>query len=140
MGQARDVLDKLTSTAVEQHDVDKAVDLYAEDAVVVTPDAGPVKGHEKIAEYWRQFIEGFPDSHFESTCKLEADGKAVDEGYFIGTHTGTITTASGETIAATGKKVKLRSCDIATVENGKITEHHLYFDESEFMRQLGLSN
>ncbi|MDA1360182.1 ester cyclase [Glycomyces luteolus] len=140
MGQARDVLDKLTDTAVEMHDVDKAVSLYADNAVVMTPDAGPVKGRMKIAEYWHQFIDGFPDSHYESIAKLESNGRAVDEGYFIGTHTGELTMPSGETLPATGKKVKLRSCDIATVENGKITEHHLYFDESEFMRQLGLSN
>lgn len=140
MGQARDVLDKLTNTAVEMHDVDKAVGLYSDNAVVMTPDAGPVRGRDQISQYWHQFIDGFPDSHYESISKLEADGRAVDEGYFIGTHTGTMTTPSGETLEPTGKKVKLRSCDIATVENGKITEHHVYFDESEFMRQLGLSN
>lgn len=140
MGQARKVMDQLTETAVEQHDVQRAIDLYADNAVVVTPDAGPVKGREKIAQYWKQFIDGFPDSHYESIAKLEADGRAVDEGYFIGTNTGRMTMPSGQTLEPTGKKVKLRACDIATVENGKITEHHLYFDEAEFMRQLGLSN
>ncbi|MQM28604.1 ester cyclase [Glycomyces albidus] len=140
MGQAREVLDRLTESAIENHDLQAAVDLYADDAVVVTPDAGPVTGHDKITTYWQQFLDGFPDSHFESIAKLEADGRAVDEGYFIGTNTGRITMASGETLEPTGKKVKLRSCDIATVENGKITEHHLYFDEAEFMRQLGLAD
>ena len=60
MGQAREVMDKLTSTAVEMHDVDKAVELYSDNAVVMTPDAGPVKGREKISQYWHQFIDGFP--------------------------------------------------------------------------------
>ena len=84
-------------------------------------------------------LKAFPDAKFETISKLESDGKAVDEGYFIGTHTGELTTPTGETIPATGKKVKLRSCDIATVKDGMITEHHLFFDESEFMRQMGLS-
>jgi steroid delta-isomerase-like uncharacterized protein len=139
MGQARDVLDRMTETAVGRHDVDSAADLYSDDAVVMTPDAGAVKGHDKIAEYWHQFIDAFPDGKYEPIMKLESDGRAVDEGYFIGTNTGDMTTPTGETIPATGKKVKLRSCDIATVKGGKITEHHVYFDESEFMRQLGLS-
>jgi steroid delta-isomerase-like uncharacterized protein len=139
MGQAREVLDRMTETAVGMHDVDAAVDLYSDDAVVVTPDAGTITGHDKIAEYWHQFIDAFPDGSYESIAKLETDGRAVDEGYFIGTNTGDMKTPTGETIPATGKKVKLRSCDIATVKDGMITEHHLYFDESEFMRQMGLS-
>ncbi|MEV3936720.1 nuclear transport factor 2 family protein [Glycomyces sp. NPDC049804] len=139
MGQAREVLDRMTEAAVGQHDVEAAVELYSDDAVVVTPDAGTVTGHENIAEYWHQFIDAFPDSAYERIMKLESDGRAVDEGYFVGTNTGDMKMPTGETIPATGKKVRLRSCDIATVKDGKITEHHLYFDESEFMRQIGLS-
>ncbi|WP_205325622.1 ester cyclase [Glycomyces sp. YM15] len=140
MGQAREVLDRMTEAAVGMHDVDAAVELYSDDAVVITPDVGTVKGHDKIAEYWHQFIDAFPDAAYETTMKLESDGRAVDEGFFVGTNTGDMTMPSGETVSATGKKVKLRSCDIATVKDGKITEHHLYFDESEFERQLGLSS
>ncbi|GAA2137504.1 hypothetical protein GALLR39Z86_41040 [Glycomyces algeriensis] len=139
MGQAREVLDKLTDTAVDRHDVDAAAALYTDDAVLMTPDAGTVRGRDKIAEYWHQFIDAFPDGHYETVAKLESDGRAVDEGYFIGTNTEAMTTPSGERIEATGKQVKLRSCDIAAVEDGRITEHHVYFDESDFMRQMGLS-
>lgn len=138
MNQARDVLDRLTTTAVSEHDVDKAVGLYADNAVVMTPDAGPVKGREKISEYWHQFIDGFPDARYETISKIESGNTAVDEGYFIGTHTGMLKMPSGETLEATGKKVRLRSCDIATVKDGMVTEHHVYFDEGEFMRQLGM--
>jgi ketosteroid isomerase-like protein len=46
---------------------------------------------------------------------------------------------SGDTVPATGKEVRIRSCDIATVKNGKIVEHHLYFDQTEFLGQLGLA-
>jgi steroid delta-isomerase-like uncharacterized protein len=140
MGQARELLDRMTEFAVEQHDVDRAVELYAEDAVVSTPDVGELRGRDRIAEYWHGFIDAFPDSHYETISKLEGDGKAVDEGYFEGTHRGALKGPEGETIEPTGKHVKLRSCDIATVRDGKIVEHHLYFDEGEFMRQLGLNN
>lgn len=139
MGQARAVLDKLTDTAVERHDIDAAAALYADDAVLMTPDAGAVRGRENIAEYWHHFIDAFPDAHYETVAKLESDGRAVDEGYFIGTNTEAMTTPTGERIEATGKHVRLRSCDIASVKDGMVTEHHVYFDESEFMRQMGLS-
>ena len=140
MGQARDLMDRMTMLAVEQHDVDSAVDLYSEDAVVVSPDRGEIRGRREIAEYWHSLIDSFPDGHYEPMTKLEADNHAVDEGFFTGTNTEPLKTPDGETIPPTGKRVKLRSCDIATVQNGKITEHHLYFDDAEFMRQLGLSS
>ncbi|HCT75341.1 MAG TPA: DUF4440 domain-containing protein [Micromonosporaceae bacterium] len=139
MGQARDVMDRLTAEMLDAHNVESAASLYADNAAVMTPDAGEIRGRTQIANYWKQFVDGFPDSKYEPISKIEAGNKAVDEGYFIGTHTGAIKTPSGETLPPTGKRVKLRSCDIATVENGKITEHHLYFDEMEFNRQLGLA-
>lgn len=139
MGQAREVMDRMTAAAIQSHDLNSAVNLYADNAVMTTPDAGDVSGRNQITDYWRQFIDGFPDSKYEYISKVEAGNKAVDEGYFIGTHTAPVKMANGETLKATGKRVKLRSCDVATVENGRITEHHLYFDELEFLRQLGLA-
>jgi steroid delta-isomerase-like uncharacterized protein len=137
MGQARNVLDKLTA-AVEAHSVDTAMGLYADNGVVTTPDAGEVRGREQIGDYWRQFIDGFPDVKYVPISRLEAGNKAVDEGWFEGTNTKPMKTPSGQTLPATGKHVKVRSCDVATVEKGKITEHHMYFDQKEFLSQLGL--
>jgi steroid delta-isomerase-like uncharacterized protein len=131
-------MDRLTAAASESHDVDSMVNFYADNATVITPDAGQVKGSKQIARYWHQFVDAFPDSKFQYISKLEAGNKAVDEGYFIGTHSKTMTLSTGQTVPPTGKKVQIRSCDVATVENGKITEHHMYFDELEFLRQLGL--
>lgn len=138
MGEARELLDRLTASAMEDHDVSATVGYYSDDAVVVTPDAGEVKGRQQIADYWRQFIDGFPDARWEEISKVESGNRAVDEGYFIGTNTGSLQLPTGESMEATGKQVKLRSVDIATVEDGKITEHHLYYDELDFQRQLGL--
>jgi predicted ester cyclase len=140
MGQARELMDRLTDTAIEHHDIETAMELYAENAVMSTPDMGDVRGRDRIAQYWHGLMDGFPDGHYEVAAQIESDGKAVDEGYFIGTNTQPMTGPGGERIQPTGKHVRLRSCDIATVRDGKIVEHHLYFDEAEFMRQLGLMN
>ena len=45
---------------------------------------------------------------------------------------------SGETLPATGKTLRIRSCDVTTVKDGEITSHHFYFDQLEFLGQLGL--
>lgn len=139
MGQAREVLDRMTDAAVQERSLSSILACYTDDAVVVTPDAGAVRGKDRIADYWRQFVDAFPDSRYEYLGKYEAGDAAIDEGYYIGTNTGPMTMPSGETLPATGRQVKIRSCDVATVDNGKITEHHLYFDQAELLQQLGLT-
>ena len=138
MGEAREVLDRLTD-AVMGGRADELPNLYADNATVSTPDAGEVSGRDAIAAYFNQFSQGFPDASWEPLSKLEAGNTAIDEGYFVGTHTGPLEAPSGETIPPTGKQVRLRECDIATVENGLITSHRFYFDQMEFLTQLGLA-
>lgn len=139
MGQARETLDKLTKAATEAHSLDAVMRIYSDNAVVSTPDAGELKGREAISGYWRQFIDGFPDAKYQYLSKIEAGDKAVDEGWYEGTNTKPLQLPSGETMPATGKHIRVRACDVATVQNGKITEHHIYFDALDFQRQLGLA-
>ena len=138
MGEAREVIDRFTE-AVMSGNADELSNLYADNATVMTPDAGEISGRDAIVAHFNQLTQGFPDAGFESVSKLEAGNTAIDEGYFLGTHTGPLETPTGETIPATGKRVRLRECDIATVENGRITSHRFYFDQTEFLEQLGLA-
>ena len=80
----------------------------------------------------------FPDASFESVHAHESGANEIDEGYFVGTHTGPLTGPDGETVEGTGKSVRLRECDVVTVEDGVVTSHRFYFDNMEFMQQLGL--
>ena len=137
MGQAREVMDKLTD-AIFRQDFDAARALYASDAVAITPDKGEVRGSGEIVEWAREMLEAFPDARFESVSKFESGDTAIDEGNFVGTNTGPLVTPTGDTMPATGKSARFRSCDIATVENGAITSHRFYFDQMEFAEQLGL--
>ena len=137
MGQAREVMDKLTD-AIFRQDFDAARALYAPDAVAITPDKGEVSGSGDIVEWAREMIEAFPDARFESLSKFESGDTAIDEGYFIGTNTGPLVMPTGETMPATGKSARFRACDIATVENGAVSSHRFYFDQMDFAEQLGL--
>jgi predicted ester cyclase len=104
----------------------------------VTPDQGQITGRDAIAGYLRQFAEAFPDLRYEYEARHESGNVAIDEGYATGTNTAPLPMPSGETIPATGKQIRVRGCDIATVEGGLITSHRLYFDQMEFLGQLGL--
>ena len=138
MGQAREMMDRVTE-AVFNHDLEGAKALYAPDAVAETPDQGTISGRDAIGTYLGEFIEAFPDASYEPVNKYEAGNDAIDEGYFVGTHTGPLASPTGETIPATGKHVRMRSVDIATVDGGMVTSHRFYFDGMDLMEQLGLA-
>jgi steroid delta-isomerase-like uncharacterized protein len=138
MGEAREVMDRVTE-AIFNNDLEAAKEIYAADAVLETPDAGTISGRDDVVAYMAGFSSAFPESSYESSYKHESGNSAVDEGYFVGQHTGPLQLPTGESIPATGKSVRVRACDVATVQNGKITSHRFYFDQMDFLRQLGLA-
>lgn len=138
MGQAREVMDRLTDAVTTHPDLKALAALYAEDAVATTPDGGELHGRDDIVAYWRQMTEAIPQGTYQAVHAYEVGDTAIDEGYFTGKNTGPIQLPSGETIPATGKDIKIRGVDFATVKDGRIVEYRLYFDEMEFLGQLGL--
>jgi ketosteroid isomerase-like protein len=137
MGEARQVMDAVTE-AVFQKDLEAAANLYAPDAVMATADQGELRGREQIIGYLKQFNDAFPDNRYEPAYAHESGDTAIDEGYFVGTNTAPLPLPTGEELPATGKQVRVRACDIATVQNGVITSHRFYFDQMDFLGQLGL--
>ena len=137
MGEARQVMDQFTQ-AVTSGDLDRVRSLYTADAVLVTPDAGEIEGRDQIVEYFKGFVGAFDDLRWEPVAGYEAGNVAIDEGYFGGKHTGDLPGPAGEVIPATGNPIRVRECDLATVADGVITRHHMYYDQNEFLEQLGL--
>ena len=138
MGEARDILNRMTES-VFKGDADALAECYADDSVAVTPDSGEVRGRKAIVEYFRPFFQAFSDISWEEVGRHEAGNVAIDEGYFIGTHTAPLANPGSEPIPATGRRVRLRECDVATVVGGRISRHHMYFDQMDLMNQLGLT-
>ncbi|WP_258805056.1 ester cyclase [Pseudarthrobacter sp. NS4] len=137
MGQAREVMDRLT-TAMNEKDRETLAGCYAADAVASTPDQGELTGRDAIVNYLFHFWDAFPDVKYEAVNVHEAGNVAIDEGIVTGTNTGSLMMPTGENLPPTGKEIRVRSCDIARVEGGEITSHHFYFDQMEFLAQLGL--
>ncbi|MFF5127492.1 ester cyclase [Streptomyces syringium] len=138
MGQARETMDRLTEAVTTAVDLEVVADCYAEDAVAVTPDQGEIRGRENITAYWRQMTEAVPGATFDSLTKYEAGDTAIDEGFFRGRNTGPLVLPSGERLPATGREIRVRGCDCATVKDGRIVSYRLYFDQMDFLGQLGL--
>jgi ketosteroid isomerase-like protein len=138
VGEAREVMDRVTD-AVFKGDSEALKALYAQDAVAETPDQGTITGGDQVAAYMAEFATAFPDASWEALHKHEIGDTAIDEGYFVGTNTGPMTGPNGQTIPPTGKRVRARECDIATVQNGVVTSHRFYFDMLDWLSQLGLA-
>ncbi|WP_416983261.1 ester cyclase [Streptomyces sp. T028] len=139
MGQAREVMDRLTEALTTNTDLKVVGELFAQDAVAVTPDGGELRGRDSIVEYWRQLTDAVPEARYEPVHAYEIGSTAIDEGYFGGRNTGPIQLPTGESLPATNKEVRIRGVDFATVDaEGRIVDYRLYFDEMEFLEQLGL--
>ncbi|MCC9708930.1 ester cyclase [Streptomyces sp. MNU76] len=138
MGQARELMDQLTEALTTHQDPKTIGNLFAEDAVAHTPDGGELHGRDAIAEYWRQMTDAVPEARFESLSSFEVGDTAIDEGIYSGTNTGPLAFPDGTSIPATHRNIRIRGVDFATVRDGRITSYRLYFDQLEFMNQLGL--
>ena len=138
MGQAREVMDRVTEAVFVTKDRKAAEQCYAVDCVGITPDAGRVTGREAVVDYTMGFVDAFPDLTYEYVAKHESGDCAIDEGLFRGTNTAPLRLPNGDTIPATGKQVTARGCDICQVRDGVIVEHRFYYDQVELLSRLGL--
>ena len=138
MGEAREVMDRVTD-AILRGDWEALKGFTLRTRSLRRPTMGMITGRDQIAAYFCEFSAVFPDNAWEERYKHEAGDTAIDEGYIVGTNTGSMTGPNGETIPATGRRVRLRECDVATVENGVVTSHRIYFDVQDWLTQLGFA-
>jgi ketosteroid isomerase-like protein len=136
MMQAREVMDRLAAARAAR-DLKAAAECYAEDARALTPDDGELIGRDRIMEYTKMIVDAFPDVRWEYVRKHESGNAAIDETICIGTNTEPLPTPSGQ-IVAPGRQLRLRVCEVAIVENSRIVRSDVYFDQLEFLGQLGL--
>ena len=137
MGEAREVMDGVTQAMMSQ-EFGALGAMYSSDAIAITPDQGEIRGREQIVQYLKAFVDAFPNLRYESLHAHESGNTAIDEGFVVGTHTQPLPMPDGESLPPTGKQIRLRSVDVATVEHGEVTSHRFYFDQMEFLGQLGL--
>ena len=105
---------------------------YAED-VVLLHTKPETKGKAGAIAYYSNFVTGFSDRKFTVVESFAKGEKLVKYWRFTGTHTGVFFG-----IPATGKKVDVIGCTIAKIVDGKITEENDFFDNLEFLQQLGI--
>jgi steroid delta-isomerase-like uncharacterized protein len=126
---------KRADDAFNAHDIDARLATNSDDAELVMPGGMTLRGREQ-ADVLRAFWEALPDATITWENHVESGSAIAGEGLLTGTHSGPFRTPEGE-IPASGRYVRLPYAFIRCVEGGKITSEHLYFDQMEFLQQLG---
>jgi len=112
------------------------LDLFRLD--VQMPGGPQLTGREAAETFWSTWQEAFPDNRLETIAIHADDRGGVHEFRATGTHAGPLRGPAGE-IAPTGRTADMRVCGVYEFDEGKITSFHLYFDQAELLRQLGVT-
>jgi steroid delta-isomerase-like uncharacterized protein len=104
---------------------------YAADVVLHT--VPEIKGKDSAKAYYANYVTGFSNREFIVKEIFAKGDRVVKYWQFKGTHTGLFFG-----IPATGKTVDVIGCTIAKVVDGKITEEQDFFDNYEFLKQIGI--
>jgi predicted ester cyclase len=83
------------------------------------------------------FWEALPDARITVKHQLASGDAVIREGALVGTHRGTFRTPNSE-IPATGNPVTLRYASVKRFRDDRLVSEHLYFDQLEFLQQLGV--
>jgi steroid delta-isomerase-like uncharacterized protein len=96
-----------------------------------------IKGADEVIACWKGWAAALPDSK-ATFHKAEVSGDTVIlELTWRGTQTGPLETPAGQ-IAATGKTIELRACQVTEIAHGKVKTMRQYFDMATILQQLGV--
>ena len=133
MPDAKDVILKHIAAV---NDRDSAADPWAADAELVAPGGG-ASGRDEIIGFLGVFQEAFPDLRLEIEQLISDGPAAAAEGTIEGTHDGVLHTPDGD-VAPTGWAVSLRWGALYATDGEALKSEHLFFDQVDFLGQLGL--
>ncbi|MDQ6729914.1 MAG: ester cyclase [Actinomycetota bacterium] len=134
MAGAKDVIQKHIAA---MNDRDSDADPWAADAEMVAPGGGQASGRDGVIGFLGVFQETFPDLRLEIKKLLTDGSAAAAEGTLAGTHDGVLHTPNGD-VAPTGRAVELRWAAVYVTAGDTLKSEHLFFDQMDFLGQLGL--
>jgi steroid delta-isomerase-like uncharacterized protein len=110
-------------------------DVVSDSFVMYDPGApeGEVHGPDGLEAFVRDVVAGFPDFHISVTDVLSSDELVMYDATITMTHEGDF-----DGIPPTGRKVEIDEMSKFRIEDGKIQEHRVYFDQQAVFEQLGL--
>ena len=133
---ARQVADAATE-AINAHDENRIRDLYAPNVAYEAPGGVKATGPDAATAYAMGWLNAFPDARITVHNQVAAGDWVAEEFTFTGTHKETLSGPGGD-IPATGRQITGRGTQVIRVENDKVAEFRLYYDQVDVLTQLGL--
>ena len=132
-----DDLDYNVFTNQKWHELHKS---HARDIVVHWPDGRITKGIDMHIEDLKGMFLFAPDTRIkEHPIKIAEDNMTAVMGIMEGTFSQPMRLADGSEIAPSGKAYRISMVTIGRWENGVMVEEWLFWDNQDFMRQIGLA-
>lgn len=123
--------------AFNAHDIEAHLANESADIEWVQPGGISLRGHDQVRQTQLILWEAIPDATVTPSSQVESGDTLVTEAVLTGSHTGTLRTPAGD-IPPSGARISLRFVTVQRVDaEGKIRSEHLYFDQLEFLTQLG---
>ncbi len=122
--------------AFNAQDAEGRMAVEAPDIEAVLPGGLSLRGSDQLLQVVRAFWEALPDARIVNENRFVAGDAVVSEGILTGTHTGTFRAPPGD-VPPSGKLVSLRFASVKQIRDGRVAQEHLYFDQLEFLQQIG---
>jgi predicted ester cyclase len=131
-----------SSSVIEQHinafnERREADEPWSADAHMVAPGGANPTGRDEVLGFLRVFQTAFSDGTLTVRTLVADGGRGAVEGEFNGTHDGPLASPAGD-VAPTGRTVSFRWAAIYEVDGAELRSEHLFFDQADFLAQLGL--
>jgi predicted ester cyclase len=123
--------------AFNAHDEKALNELHSDDIKFNAPGGFKATNAKEATAYATTWLKAFPDGKMKVRSEITSGPWVVQEVLMEGTHTGPLESPTGK-IAPTYKKVVGYGVQLLRVENGKIAEARIYFDQLDQLIQLGL--
>ncbi|HXN92174.1 MAG TPA: ester cyclase [Candidatus Sulfotelmatobacter sp.] len=136
MPEVKETSDRFVA-AFNAHDQNALDNLHAHDIKFNAPGGFKATNAKDATAYAMTWLKAFPDGKMKVRSEIISGPWVVQEVVMEGTHTAPLESPTG-TIPATYKKVVGYGVQLFRVENAKIAEARLYFDQLDQMTQLGL--
>jgi steroid delta-isomerase-like uncharacterized protein len=113
--------------------------LYTDDCEITAPGFTG-RGHEALGAFYDVQMTALPDNRITVLRTAVGDGGALvtEESAIEGTNTGPLVGADGSEMPPTGRHVSASFAMVHEVRDGKLAASRLYYDQLEFLAQLGV--
>jgi len=136
MTEVKSTTDRFVA-AFNAHDESALLALHAADIKFNAPGGFKATNAKDATAFAMTWLKAFPDGKMKVRSEIVSGPWIVQEITMEGTHTAPLVSPTG-TIPATHKKVVGYGVQLLRVENEKIAEARIYFDQLDQMTQLGL--